>query len=89
MTAQCLADRRFNTDTVFHGISADGSNQLVLLHLIIFFKKNFHDIVHSHFVRSGSIGYNGSGLQHPLQITDAALVLILMFLGCIILKVLT
>ena len=89
MTAQCLADRRFDTDTVFHGISADGSNQLVLLHLIIFFKKNFHDIVHSHFVRSGSIGYNGCSLQHPLQITDAALVLILMLLGCIILKVLT
>ena len=50
MTAQCLADRRFDTDTVFHGISTDGSNQLVLLHLIIFFKKNFHDIVHSYFV---------------------------------------
>src|SRR5699024_1141795 len=89
MSQDSLSQRRFYTDLVIQGISSDGGHQFIPFCLIIIFKINFHKVVHTCLSCFGGVRNNRGGFQHSLQITDPALVFILIPLGCIILKVLT
>lgn len=89
MTFNRLANRRFNTDIMLHGVTANAGNQLVGLALVIILKIKLHSIVQPHLIVLRTVRDHLRRLQHPLQIANPALVRVLVLLGGVIFKILT
>ena len=84
-----FANRRFNTDIMLHGVTANAGNQLVGLALVIILKIKLHSIVQPHLIVLRTVRDHLRRLQHPLQIANPALVRVLVLLGGVIFKILT
>ena len=76
-------------DQAFQGITADGGHDLVILFRAVIDKFHGNGVVDTYLIRCGVLGDDLCSLDHSLQITDAALILILILFGCIVFKILT
>ena len=63
----------------FQGITANGGHDLVILLGAVVDEFHGNSVVDAHLIHGGVLGDHLCGLDHSLQITDPALVLILVF----------
>ena len=83
-----FAQGGFVADQTFQGITADGGHDLVILFRTVIHEFHSDGVINTYLIRCGVLRDDLRSLDHPLQIADTALVLVLILFSCIIFKIL-
>ena len=88
-----MSEKRFSeggyvADPSFERILPDGSHDLIGLCLVVVFKIDLNRVIQSDLILPGGVRDDSGRLNHTLQVSNPAFILVLIPLGRIIFKVL-